>query len=61
MTDTPAKVEAENPSGAATVVPEQMQWDSKARRMVTIYLPLACFVIVLLFPWMMLLTTVVLL
>ena len=38
----------------ATVVPEQMAWDSRARRMVTIYLPLACFVIVLLFPfyWM---------
>ncbi|MEY4845329.1 MAG: hypothetical protein RL312_1610, partial [Pseudomonadota bacterium] len=29
-------------------------WDSKARRMVTIYLPLACFLIILLFPfyWM---------
>jgi multiple sugar transport system permease protein len=53
MTDA-VKVEAENPSGKATVVPEQMAWDNKARRMVTIYLPLACFVIVLLFPfyWM---------
>ena len=31
-----------------------MPWDSRARRVVTIYLPLACFVIVLLFPfyWM---------
>jgi len=31
-----------------------MAWDSKARRMVTIYLPLACFLIILLFPfyWM---------
>jgi multiple sugar transport system permease protein len=54
MTDAPLKVEAENPSGKATVVPERMAWDNKARRMVTIYLPLACFVIVLLFPfyWM---------
>ena len=54
MTDATAKAEAENPSGGATVVPEQMAWDSRARRMVTIYLPLACFVILLLFPfyWM---------
>jgi multiple sugar transport system permease protein len=48
------KVEAENSSGKATAVPERMAWDNKARRMVTVYLPLACFVIVLLFPfyWM---------
>ena len=51
MTDATAKTEAENPSGGATVVPEQMAWDSRARRMVTIYLPLACFVIILLFPF----------
>ncbi|WP_376088054.1 carbohydrate ABC transporter permease [Roseomonas sp. CCTCC AB2023176] len=39
---------------SATVAPETMQWDSRARRMVTIYLPLACFVLILLFPfyWM---------
>jgi len=38
----------------ATVTPDQMSWDSRTRRMVTIYLPLALFVIVLLFPfyWM---------
>jgi multiple sugar transport system permease protein len=38
----------------ATVAPDQMSWDSRTRRMVTIYLPLALFVIVLLFPfyWM---------
>jgi len=38
----------------ATVVPEAMSWDSRARRVVFIYLPLACFVFVLLFPfyWM---------
>ena len=33
---------------------EMMAWDSKARRMVTLWLPLACFLIILLFPfyWM---------
>ncbi len=38
----------------ATVTPDQMSWDSRTRRMVTIYLPLALFVVVLLFPfyWM---------
>ena len=31
-----------------------MSWDSRARRVVTIYVPLACFILVLLFPfyWM---------
>ena len=39
---------------SATAPAEQMAWDSKARRVVTLYLPLACFVIILLFPfyWM---------
>jgi multiple sugar transport system permease protein len=34
--------------------PELMAWDSKARRLVTVYLPLACFLLILLFPfyWM---------
>ena len=38
----------------ATVTPDQMSWDSRTRRMMTIYLPLVVFVIVLLFPfyWM---------
>ena len=38
----------------ATVTPDQMSWDSRTRRMMTIYLPLVLFVIVLLFPfyWM---------
>ena len=37
-----------------TDAPERLSWDLRARRMVTIYLPLACFTIVLLFPfyWM---------
>jgi multiple sugar transport system permease protein len=38
----------------ATVVPEMMSWDSRARRVVMLYVPLACFVLILLFPfyWM---------
>ncbi len=38
----------------ATAAAEMMAWDSKSRRMVTLYLPLACFVLILLFPfyWM---------
>ena len=41
-------------SASATAAPEAMAWDTRARRVVTIYLPLACFVIILLFPfyWM---------
>jgi multiple sugar transport system permease protein len=50
MTDTtPAEVRS-----TATVTPDQMAWDTRTRRIVTIYLPLVVFVIVLLFPfyWM---------
>jgi len=46
---------AEAPQAStATAPPETMTWDSKSRRMVTIYLPLICFLIILLFPfyWM---------
>ena len=41
-------------ANTATAQPETMTWDSKSRRMVTIYLPLICFLIILLFPfyWM---------
>jgi multiple sugar transport system permease protein len=41
-------------AGKAGVAPEPMQWDSRARRMMMIYLPLGCFVLILLFPfyWM---------
>lgn len=51
MTDVPANDGATN---VASATPEKMAWDSRARRVVTIYLPLACFVIILLFPfyWM---------
>ena len=40
-------------AGAATQ-PEVVSWDSRTRRAVTVYLPLACFVFILLFPfyWM---------
>ncbi len=39
---------------SATAPPEMLSWDSRTRRMVTLYLPLVCFVIILLFPfyWM---------
>src|ERR1700743_1787827 len=38
----------------ASATPDTMDWDSRARRMVMLYLPLACFVLILLFPfyWM---------
>jgi multiple sugar transport system permease protein len=41
-------------TGASTQAPEMMSWDSRTRRMITIYLPLAVFVFILLFPfyWM---------
>jgi len=34
--------------------PQLLSWDSRARRVVTVYVPLACFMIILLFPfyWM---------
>jgi multiple sugar transport system permease protein len=39
---------------ASTAAPEAMQWDSKARRFVVLWLPLCCFLFILLFPfyWM---------
>ncbi len=50
MTDAAADTPVETAAG----VPERMSWDTAGRRMITIYLPLACFVIILLFPfyWM---------
>jgi multiple sugar transport system permease protein len=43
---------------AATVAPEAMAWDRGIRRLVFIYLPLVCFVVILLFPfyWMVITT-----
>jgi multiple sugar transport system permease protein len=48
----PAEIEAI--AGRTDDTPERLSWDSRARRVVTIYVPLALFVIVLLFPfyWM---------
>jgi multiple sugar transport system permease protein len=41
-------------TNTASAAPEQMAWDSKTRRVVMLYVPLACFLIILLFPfyWM---------
>ena len=49
MTDTP-----EDKGGSAAAAPEMMGWDSRTRRVVLLYVPLACFVFILLFPfyWM---------
>jgi multiple sugar transport system permease protein len=50
--ESPAEVEAI--AGKTIDVPERLSWDSRAKQVVTIYIPLALFVIVLLFPfyWM---------
>src|SRR5205814_8516197 len=44
----------QQPQATATSAPETMAWDSRARRVMMIYLPLSCFVLILLFPfyWM---------
>jgi multiple sugar transport system permease protein len=54
MTDVIANRPVEEILARSTDAPEQLSWESGARRMVTVYLPLACFIIVLLFPfyWM---------
>jgi len=41
-------------TNTASATPEAMAWDSRTRRVVTLYVPLACFVLILLFPfyWM---------
>src|SRR4051795_9494123 len=51
---TEALVQSAKSSNVASSTPDTMAWDSRARRMVMIYLPLACFVLILLFPfyWM---------
>ena len=47
-------VEAPPAPSTATAPPETLSWDSRSRRMVTIWIPLACFLLILLFPfyWM---------
>jgi len=54
MTDAAAAAAAQPSTNTATAAPDLMSWDSRARRVVTLYVPLACFVLILLFPfyWM---------
>ena len=55
MTDAAAATAGSSAAAnAASAQPEHMAWDSRARRMVMLWLPLACFVLILLFPfyWM---------
>ena len=51
MTDAAATLPQSN---SATAAPEMLSWDSKSRRVVMLYVPLACFLLILLFPfyWM---------
>ena len=51
---TEAVAQSGKSTNVASSTPETMEWDSRARRVVMIYLPLSCFVIILLFPfyWM---------
>ncbi|WP_203076212.1 carbohydrate ABC transporter permease [Falsiroseomonas ponticola] len=51
MTDAAAAAASSN---TATAAPEMLSWDSKSRRVVMLYVPLACFLLILLFPfyWM---------
>jgi multiple sugar transport system permease protein len=46
--------EVEAIAGKTVDVPERLSWDSQAKRVVTVYIPLSLFLIVLLFPfyWM---------
>ena len=41
-------------TNVASATPDTMAWDSRARRTMMVYLPLSCFVLILLFPfyWM---------
>jgi multiple sugar transport system permease protein len=52
MTDAAASAAPQQNS--ATAAPEMLSWDSKSRRVVMLYVPLACFLLILLFPfyWM---------
>ncbi|PZW39965.1 carbohydrate ABC transporter membrane protein 2 (CUT1 family) [Humitalea rosea] len=46
--------EAATKANGSSPPPETMAWDSRSRRVVMVYVPLACFVLILLFPfyWM---------
>ena len=51
---TEAATAVQPAANTATAALEALSWDSRARRVVTVYVPLACFVVILLFPfyWM---------
>ena len=51
---TEAVAQSAKSTNVASSTPDTMEWDSRARRVVMIYLPLSCFVLILLFPfyWM---------
>ena len=48
MSDAAATAPQPAPANTATAAPEALSWDSRARRVVTLYVPLACFVLILL-------------
>ena len=54
MTDAQTAHGLAQTGNVATATPDTMAWDSRARRVMMIYLPLSCFVLILLFPfyWM---------
>ena len=54
MTDAAAVTQEVELAASTKDAPEILSWDSRARRTITVYIPLAIFVIVLLFPfyWM---------
>src|SRR3979409_2274477 len=51
---TEALAQSTKSTNVASSTPQTMEWDSRARRVMMIYLPLSCFVLILLFPfyWM---------
>ena len=51
---TEAVAQSTKSTNVASSTPDTMEWDSRARRVMMIYLPLSCFVLILLFPfyWM---------
>ena len=51
---TEALAQSAKSSNVASSTPDTLDWDSRARRVMMIYLPLSCFVLILLFPfyWM---------
>jgi multiple sugar transport system permease protein len=54
MTEAAAAPRTNSDTNSATAAPEMLSWDSKSRRVVMLYVPLACFLLILLFPfyWM---------